>query len=160
MIPNNTKSGIISIIRFSGEKKHSTFSAASVQWRFRVNAVPLPPEKPPLPKNSGVTSPAPFQSVQHAARTKFPGFWSCRDAPARGQDRICTNPVLPRCYSVIGSICSFREEGVPGTIGFLGKREPALPPSATAKNPCSRYPFPPKKRRPGTETGLLVPGRG
>ncbi|MBR1699479.1 MAG: hypothetical protein IJ714_06835, partial [Bacteroidales bacterium] len=29
MIPNNTKSGIISIIRFSGEKKHSTFSAAS-----------------------------------------------------------------------------------------------------------------------------------
>ena len=38
MIPNNTKSGIISIIRFSGEKKHSTFSAASLGGRFRVNA--------------------------------------------------------------------------------------------------------------------------
>ena len=147
MIPNNTKSGIISIIRFSGEKKHSTFSAASVQWRFRVNAVPLPPEKPPLPKNSGVTSPAPFQSVQHAARTKFPGFWSCRDAPARGQDRICTNPVLPRCYSVIGSICSFPGGRGTGNVRIFGKREPGFPPSATAKNPCSRQPFLPKTVR-------------
>ena len=39
MIPNNTKSGIISIIRFSGEKKHSTFSAASSDEVLSVNAV-------------------------------------------------------------------------------------------------------------------------
>ena len=38
MIPNNTKSGIISIIRFSGEKKHSTFSAASSGGSLVVNA--------------------------------------------------------------------------------------------------------------------------
>jgi hypothetical protein len=38
MIPNNTKSGIISIIRFSGEKKHSTFSAASSGGSLIVNA--------------------------------------------------------------------------------------------------------------------------
>lgn len=38
MIPNNTKSGIISIIRFSGEKKHSTFSAASTGGILAVNA--------------------------------------------------------------------------------------------------------------------------
>ena len=38
MIPNNTKSGIISIIRFSGEKKHSTFSAASFYCILAVDA--------------------------------------------------------------------------------------------------------------------------
>lgn len=38
MIPNNTKSGIISIIRFSGEIKHSTFSAASFYGTSAVNA--------------------------------------------------------------------------------------------------------------------------
>ena len=41
MIPNNTKSGIISIIRFSGEKKHSTFSAASLYLILSVNTAKL-----------------------------------------------------------------------------------------------------------------------
>jgi hypothetical protein len=41
MIPNNTKSGIISIIRFSGEKKHSTFSAASLEGRFSGEAASI-----------------------------------------------------------------------------------------------------------------------
>ena len=105
-------------------------------------------------------------------RTGFPGLWSCRDAPARGQDRICTNPVFPGC-SGFGPICSFREEGVPGTRIFGGRTRwkalaglmfvlPSIKAISFAGPPSSlRFTVFPKARhsltRTGPSTGSLFP---